>query len=170
LLLIAEIRGHFLRQLVLHCQLVAQQVEKHTPRYEHFINDATFVQSLAKRHLVQGSHKDLNIEVVDLFRSISEVAASAIKFGLPDPSKDPLYGEILQHAKCIFDSGKKAVTVITACTIALTYTGEKQQLEAEAMVKRRSDQLPVALASHLADLGAKKGTKRSAADAKLESK
>ena len=51
---VEQIRERILNQTVQLVQSLAVQVEKHTPRYDHFINDTTFVPNLARKHLLHG--------------------------------------------------------------------------------------------------------------------
>ena len=126
LLLVGELRKRVHHESMMLIEKVALDVEKKTPRYDHFCNSKTFVESLAKRHLLQSpARATLSDEVVKLFHCIAQATAFEKVHGIPESKADARYKEICKHADVTFDSGKLAVTVIAACHVALCMSGDQ---------------------------------------------
>lgn len=156
LAVIVEIRARIVNQTVKLVQQLASKTEKHTPRYEHFINDKTFVPNLCKKHLLAGKKElELFAECVELFQAIGQVAAVAKKYKLPSPKEDPKVKETLNYGLSVFNSGKQAATVITACRVALLYTGQEQYDEAVKLLSKWKAALPGSLVANLTDVTTK---------------
>ena len=165
---VQQVRLRILNQAVQHVRTMTLRVEKHTPRFDHFINEKHFVHNLCRKHLLQ-CHKDKELlsECVQLYQAMSQVGAKAKQYGMPNPKLEPKTADILEYGDVVFQSGKKASIVITACTIALVYKGNEQLEEAKKMLAKWSTVLPAALVAHLTSLSGK-GVKRCAEAAKLE--
>ena len=153
---VEQIRERILNQTVQLVQSIAVQVEKHTPRYDHFINDTTFVPNLARKHLLHGcKEKELFAECVELFQSIQQVAVVAKRFQMRSPKEDAKMNDVLVHGECVFTSAKTAATVMTACRVVLVYTGQEQYDEASKLLQKWQGVMPIALVAQLASLAAK---------------
>ena len=167
---IEQIRFRIVSQTVQWVQVLAAKIEKHTPRYDHFINETKFVPNLAKKHLLAGNkEKELLAECVDLFKAIAQVAEVAKKYNMASPKDDPKFRDALEHGEAVFEGGKKAATVITTCRVALVYKDQEQSDEAAKILAKWRAVLPGALVSELSSLCATaKGVKRKPGEAKLE--
>ena len=153
---VEQIRERILNQTVQLVQSLAVQVEKQTPRYDHFINDTTFVPNLARKHLLHGcKEKELFAECVELFQSIQQVAVVAKRFQMRSPKEDAKMNDVLVHGECVFTSAKTAATVMTACRVVLVYTGQEQYDEASKLLQKWQGVMPIALVAQLASLAAK---------------
>ena len=143
-------------QCVRDLQSLAQLVEKHCPKYSHFLNDTTFSTSLAKKHLLAHAFKDsLGQDAALLFWSIAQVVQIAIDFGLPPPDKNKLSADILEHANLTYSAAKEAVLCAAAANVVINFTGDARNIAAKTLVNTKSAGLPKALLAALQVFGDK---------------
>lgn len=150
-----ELRKILALQAMADCTKIAAHVEKITPKYDHFLNDSTFVTSLARRHLVAPNpNRDaLNKEVVALYHSIAQVNSFCIESGMGLAKDISDIAEGLEHANAVFNGGKAALMVAVAAKVVLALKGKEQAGEAAALLKKASaTSLPKSLSSELAKL------------------
>ena len=145
------VRQLIYRAVVLDVQQLAQQVEKHTPKFDHFLNDKTFGRTLIRRHLLHNPYRDsLGKESVDLFHGLSQLGALNGTANSNLRTKgEATHDEIVDYARSVFASAKLAVTVTAAVHVCLVLSGPDQKAQATLLVQKKADELPKTLLAEL---------------------
>ena len=89
-IVLVQIKRAAFAQCVADVNDLAEQLVKHTPKFGHCVNDATYVKTLAKRHLLECPTRDkLSTETVEFVEIYAAVAAIAPAHGLGSPTAPP---------------------------------------------------------------------------------
>jgi hypothetical protein len=147
---LAEIHVNRYSQCVVDLTALAMKVEKHTPKFDHFLNDTTCSVGLVRRHLLQHPAKDnLGKEAVCLFKAMLQLASVAHAFGLRRPQENPSHKDAVEHADFVYKSAKRAVTCIVAANALLNFGVVEFAQEGAKLVEQRGAELPKALLNAL---------------------
>ena len=168
---IKELRRRAFAAHVADTHALAQQVDRHTPKYDHFLNDNTFQKSLVRKHLLNNSNiKQLNVEIVALFRALEHMGELSAQFGYENPRKDIDHKEVLEYIDLVWAAGKRTLVVVAAVTVALATTGPGQATQAQAFLSKDRSGMPAALLEEIRKIAnpAVGGVKRSAEAAALK--
>ena len=136
-----------LRRLILHMSIIDTQklaaaVDKLTPKYSHFLNQALFVQTLAKRHLLNAAgektREQLGIDCMRLWQSIAQISTLYKRFKMADPKTMPAYNDIIEQSEVVWCGARDALMIVSACRIALVFKGEQQATSAAGLLGKKS--------------------------------
>lgn len=169
-LFMKDLRTRILDAMICHVHQMALKVEKHTPKFDHFVSETEFIRALVKRHLLENKLvAGLGPEVLALFQASKRCTEIAESFGLPDPKESEPHKESIQHIGIVYSEAKKTMQVVAGCKIVMTMSGKGQQSEAFKLLQRSSLAIPKALRTHLEKLAKTQGAgaKRGAAEAGL---
>ena len=148
---VAEIYGRMLGALVADGHSLAQQVEKHTPKYDHFLNDKVMITGLVRKHLLK--NKGVEVlwgEIVALFQVTASIADFAAKAGLPDPKAEgATHAEAMEFIGLAYAEAKKTLQATAGARICIDCTGAEQASQAEGYLKKPNLVLPKALRNAL---------------------
>lgn len=163
LAVVVEVRNRLYAIAVDTTEKQASSLEKHTPRFDHFLNDTMFNHSLSKKHLLpQASRFDLGAETVKLFHCIKQLGMLSARFDLGDARTIPMSKETLEYADIVFKAARQAVTVSAGVNAVLNMTGTSQRAAAQKLLDTKRGQLPKAL---LAEVLLKAASQQSEASA-----
>jgi hypothetical protein len=135
-------------------QSLANHLEQRIPKTDHICNDKIFVKTLVKKALLTNTalNKILSSETIKLFHALSQLGVLHKRFGLEDPSKHPVYCDIINHAQACFDNAKYTVSIIAAATVIIILKGPQQKAEASVLLEKKKDSLPKAIVVELSSI------------------
>ena len=149
-----DIKSRVYHQAIVEVSSVASKVEKHTPRYEHFCNEKSFVGALAKKHLLNaGVREKLGSETIELYKVLNQVTNIEKQWSVVD-SQGESAKEMMGAADVHFKAAKKCLAVIAAVNVALNMTAEEQRTEATSILEKKKSELPSVLVSYLENIKA----------------
>jgi hypothetical protein len=148
--LVREVRTQLFNAAVDDAQTHAGVVEKHIPKYDHYINDAMFSHSLARKHLTPATSRyDLGAETVVLFQCIKQLGVLSEKFSLEDPRQSSTSKDALHYADVVFGAARDALTVTAAVSCCLNFSGEEQKSAAIKILASKHQHFPKSLVAAL---------------------
>jgi len=163
---LVQIKRAAFAQCVADVNDLSEQLVKHTPKFGHCVNDATYVKTLAKRHLLECPTKDkLGTETVELWKSLQQLQQLHSGFGLEPPLReDPTCREVVENADTAFSHAKQCVAVMAACNVIQELAGPEKYIHAKQLLDTKRGVLPKTVVTELEAL-AKKVEKRPCEDA-----
>lgn len=165
-----EVRARMVQALVMDINSVALRTEKHTPKYQHFINATSFVRSLAKKHLLDNKNIQLlSNDAIDLFQGVSLIGSLVKQFDLPDPRKGDL-SDIMSFLDLTYSEARTTLEVVAASAILLKENGDSQRDKAAKFLSRPKLSIPKGVILELQAVSGLSVTslKRSASAANLK--
>ena len=134
---------------------LTKDVQSHTPKFEHYMNDAEMSKKLVKARLLNyASHAVLLDQSVALFRAVSDVSRIKEKFKVTGADDDEA-NEPLAKATTAFRNAKTALTVLSAVTIVFGTQGPNVGKVANEFANKHGAALPKALLAELESLAGK---------------
>ena len=134
---------------------LTKDVQSHTPKFEHYMNDAEMSKKLVKARLLNyASHAVLLDQSVALFRAVSDVSRIKEKFKVTGADDDEA-NEPLAKATTAFRNAKTALTVLSAVTIVFGTQGPNIGKVANEFANKHGAALPKALLAELESLAGK---------------